>query len=752
MDNNDEAFMTHLLETFKEEAKEHIDSLESLLFQMVKHSDDVEKNADLIEQAFRESHSLKGASRSVSKGSIEIMCKEIESLFSLMKQDPIALSSTFFDNMHETVSLLNNLVEGDEKQYASQIRTMVEKLQILGNNLYQRNNKELIVNNIAQPDIHTVVSNSDRLEQEKIIVEEPKIIEEKETIEERIVDISDSIKTVKKTKISVEKLVDIIRYMEEFLFVKLAFSKHVEQASVNSDMFKQISKGEDKSFKKDMIQSLEQTLESLKNDGRTVARMVDDLLEQSKKLLMFPFSSLLESFAKVVYDLSTQQNKKVDFSYEGGEIEIDRRILDEMKDPLIHLIRNSIDHGIELPAVRGEKNKSQRGRIDISVRALENSKVEIRVKDDGAGIDIEKLKQSSLNKGLISKEKLQQMDENDILKLVFRSGVTTNKIVTDLSGRGLGLAIVEEKAQKLGGSVDVKNLKDGGALFSITLPLLIATYRGVLIRSSEQYFIIPASTVERVVQIESEMIKTVEDKDVVVLEKRILPLHSLYDLLNPEGNRGENLEKKLSIVVLEFSNNTIALHVDEIVTEQEVLVKDLGRQLKRVKNIAGSTILANGKMAFILHIPDLFLTASTSMIHGIRDTSINDEEEKKEESVKSILVVDDSITTRTLIANILDMAGYRVIIAVDGVDAAAKLMGQSIDLVISDIDMPRMNGFELTKKIRADKQFEMIPVILVTSLESQEDKQRGLKAGANAYIIKSAFDQKNLLETVQWMI
>lgn len=495
---------------------------------------------------------------------------------------------------------------------------------------------------------------------------------------------------------------------------------------------------------------------SAEQNYRSLNIMLNNLLEDVKKILMLPFSSLLEIFPKMVRDLSRDGGKEVDLALEGGEIEIDRRILEEMKDPLIHLLRNCIDHGIEKPEERQRHQKPRRGTITVAASQVDSSKVEVLVSDDGAGINPAQLKEVAIKRGVISQDEVAKLSERETLALIFQSGFSTSLMVTDISGRGLGLAIVQERVEKLGGNIlPVETAPNIGTSFRILLPVTLATFRGILVRAAEQLFIIPASNVERVMRINRDEIKTVENRETVKLNGRIVSFVQLDDVLElprrerPNGGSRKADSKLLPVLVLGAAEKRIAFGVEEILHEQEVLVKGLGRQLSRVRNIAGATILGSGKVVPILNVSDLMKSAARNASAPVRAVAAAEEADAER---KSILVAEDSITSRTLLKNILASAGYQVKTAVDGADAFAALKTENFDLVVSDVDMPRMNGFDLTSKIRSDREFSELPVVLVTSLESREHKERGIDAGANAYIVKSSFDQSNLLEVVRRLI
>jgi two-component system chemotaxis sensor kinase CheA len=437
--------------------------------------------------------------------------------------------------------------------------------------------------------------------------------------------------------------------------------------------------------------------------------------------------------------------KEVELTTQGGEVELDRRILEEMKDPLIHLVRNCIDHGIEKPEERERRKKSRRGLLRIAINPINGSKIEIQVSDDGAGIDVSKVKSAAVKRGIISQEEAAKLSEQEAFSLIFQSGVSTSHIITDISGRGLGLAIVREKTEKLNGMVSVESVENLGTTFRIVVPLTLATFRGVLVGVNDRLFVLPTTNVERVVRVDKEEIKTVENRETVLLNGMAVSLIRLGDVLGLP--RTPTSGPSVQIVVLGSAEKRMAFLIDEVLQEQEVLVKTLGRQLSRVRNVAGATVLGSGKVVPILNVPDLMKSAVK-----VTSTSVRTPAEEAQTKRRSVLVVEDSITARTLLKNILDSAGYDVRTAIDGVDGFTVLKTQEFDLVVSDIQMPRMDGFDLVTKIRADSKLSEIPVVLVTALESREDRERGIEVGANAYIVKSSFDQSNLLEVIQRLI
>ena len=377
---------------------------------------------------------------------------------------------------------------------------------------------------------------------------------------------------------------------------------------------------------------------------------------------------------------------------------------------------------------------------------MDGNKVEIAVADDGAGITVEKVKAAAIKQGLVSDAEARHLDEPAVLSLMFRSGVSTSPIITEISGRGLGLAIVQEKAVKLGGRVSVQTLAGQGTTFQILLPLTLATFRGTLVQATGQTFVIPTANVERVGRVRESEIKTVENNETIALNGRAVALVRLANVLElPATSVTKDEPVWLTFVVVTAGEKRMAFGVEAVLGAQEVLVKPLGQPLVRVRNIAGATVLGSGTAVLILNVADLLASAAKARPAAkIVPARVVER--------KAVLVVEDSITSRMLLKDILESAGYRVRTAVDGLDALSVLKTESFAGVVSDVQMPRLDGFSMTEKIRADRKLAELPVVLVTALGSQEDRERGVDVGANAYIVKSSFDQSNLLEALRRLV
>jgi len=485
------------------------------------------------------------------------------------------------------------------------------------------------------------------------------------------------------------------------------------------------------------------------NDMMHLSLAIDELESEVKGVRMLPLSTLTVAFGRMVRDLAQEAGKEAVLNVVGSETELDKHMLEQIKDPLIHLLRNAVDHGIESPEERVALGKPRRGHLTIAARQA-GQEVVISVSDDGAGLDIEAIRQAVLRQG---RTDVSSLGEAQVAELVFRLGVTTSAFVTDISGRGIGLDIVRRKVEALRGQVGVAWEKGGGTTFTLRLPLTLTSLRGLLVRVSEQRFAIPLNAVEYLMEVKKGEVRPLEGYETVRRGGHPIRLVWLGDVLGLAGGEDGKEKDRFPVVILRAGERCMAFAVDELEGEQEVVIKGLGKQLSRVGGVAGATTMGSGEVVLILNVADLIKLAVGGERRPVFEGVGEGGAEEKERVRQRILVVDDSITTRTLEKNILEAAGYRVELATDGQEALEAIAREGVpDLIVSDIAMPRMNGFELTRRVKGDAETAEVPVILVTSLDSPEDKVRGIEAGADAYIVKSSFDQSNLLETIEQLI
>lgn len=818
MSKQNDDFLKKLLATFRIEAGEHLSAMSDGLIEL-ENSPAQARQAEIVEAVFREAHSLKGAARAVNLRDIESVCQALESLLAALKNGQLAVSTPLFDLMQEAIAGLNTRLSAEvtamsvaeKPAIATLIRRLADALRGRG---YRPPDT-------AQPATDQPVPSL----QQTPIAPVPD-----DTPATAVAPVAASGLPSGTVRVSTQKLDAVMRQVEGLLSPRLAsaqraqelrevaasfatwkkqrarmrpalrlIERYVEGTGKGNDAARGLPKfpaqelpkllehlEAEQSFMKTLEERLLHLSKFAADDWRTLAGMSNSLLRDVKKMQLLPFSSLLEIFPRFTRELAREQGKRVELLILGGEIELDRRTLEEMKDPLMHLLRNCIDHGIERPTIRQDKGKPEHGSITIAIAPKDGGKIEILITDDGAGIDAEGVRAAALKLNLVSAGEAEKLSVQAMLALIFQSGVSTNPTITDISGRGLGLAIVREKIERLGGVIALESRQDGlnldfpkepypslqqqeegyvapdglfglkhegvthggGTAFRITLPLILATFRGVLVRAGEQCFVIPATSVGQVARVPPADIRTVENRATIPLGGQAVALVSLVEVLElPRQSATDKVSGQVLVFVLGAGHQRVAFRVDEILGEQEVLVKPLGRQLARVRNVAGACVLGTGQVVAVLNAPDLLKSAVKRAAPPPVAAKTRGVAEKQ-----SILVVEDSITSRALLKNILESAGYCVTTAVDGVDACTTLKTKTFNLVVSDVEMPRMDGFELTAKVRADKQSAQLPVVLVTALESSVHRERGIDVGANAYIVKNSFDQSNLLEVVRRLI
>ncbi|MBI5750238.1 MAG: hybrid sensor histidine kinase/response regulator, partial [Nitrospinae bacterium] len=490
----------------------------------------------------------------------------------------------------------------------------------------------------------------------------------------------------------------------------------------------------------DRLDSLHRTLS---DDSHQLSLIIENLQDDIKKTRLLPFHTIMGAFPKMVRDISVSENKKVRFEFSGGDIEIDKYILEEIKSPLMHMLRNSIDHGIEPPDERIKSNKPEDGTIKIILSQKGNNAI-IEVADDGRGMDVEELKNSAVKKGLYTEKEIHQMKERQIMNIIFQPGFSTSKIITDISGRGIGMDVVKATIEKLNGTIDIETSKNTGTRFILTIPLTLSITHAIKFFIGNEICYIPINMVERIIKVEEKNLPTIEGGLAVHYNGSTIPYVRMQQILDiSESDKKEDAERLA--VILKTGNTMAAFAIDKFIGEEDITIKGLGNYMKRVRNVSGVTIMSDGNIAPILNVTDMI---NTIQLRGITSAMRKKERVDIKKNL-SILVVDDSIMTRTLEKNILESYGYDVVTAIDGQDAILKIREKNFDVIVSDVQMPNMSGLELTEKIKQDNRYSKIPVILVTAMESDEDKKKGIQIGADAYIVKSSFDQSNLLTTIK---
>lgn len=490
-----------------------------------------------------------------------------------------------------------------------------------------------------------------------------------------------------------------------------------------------------------------QLTDGLSEDVSRGHTVTSELQERGMGLRMLPVGTVFATFPRAMRELARSFGKDVDLVLEGGDTELDKKVLEAINDPLIHIMRNAVDHGIETPEERVALNKPARGTIRVSARP-EGDHIIIEVSDDGAGIDPDVVRAAAVRRGYITQVEADALSDRKALFLVFEKGFSTNAIITEVSGRGVGMDVVREYiVEKLKGDLNVFSTKGEGTTFRLTIPLTLAIIRALLMRVGDTTFVLPTTAIEETLLVEPGEIIKVEGREAIRRGQRTYPLVSIAEILGVAPGVPDS--PRLPVVAVGFSGERYAFSVDEFLGEQQIVIKTLGSHLHKVENIAGVTVLGAGEIAPILNVPDLMASAR----RGGRRHSGQAAGGKKRTGPRTVLICEDSFTTRELERSIFEAAGYRVEVASDGADGLEQLReGLRVDAVVTDVQMPRLSGFELTRAIKNDPFLSDVPVIIVTSLERDEEKAEGIKAGADGYITKSVFNQDTLLDTVDRLI
>lgn len=503
------------------------------------------------------------------------------------------------------------------------------------------------------------------------------------------------------------------------------------------------------------LEQIDSQISSLRNalyeDTTRLELISGELEEVVRTLRLLPFSTIFNLFPRMVRDLARQEGKQVELIIEGGETCADKRILEEMKDPLMHLLRNAIDHGIESPTERERTGKPT--AATISLRSYQTAThIVIEVKDDGRGLDLNRIKQTALKRGICREDDFATLSPSQIQSLIFAPGFSTAPLVTEVSGRGVGLDVVQTNVEKLKGNIQIESVPGKGCLFRIQIGITLATAHVLIVLVNGTPYAIPVEFVRTACLVSPEEIFTLKGRETVAREGQPISVARLADLLELPVDQSRFFsqmvqQRQLACLILQAGQEQLGILVDAVIDEQDVVIKPQSRLLKRVRNVSGATILGTGEVCMVLNPQDLIKSVQRRSPSSLPSPTSQSIAEKP-----TILLVEDSIATRTQEKRMLEAAGYEVITAVDGRDGLNKLQMQSFDAVISDIQMPNLDGLQLTSTIRQQRQYDELPIILVTSLASDEDKRRGAEAGANAYITKSNLNQDLLIETLQRLI
>jgi chemosensory pili system protein ChpA (sensor histidine kinase/response regulator) len=494
------------------------------------------------------------------------------------------------------------------------------------------------------------------------------------------------------------------------------------------------------------ITSIQQGL--VKNLGETEAavlaqaRTSRDVQQELMRMRAVPFSNLNERLYRIVRQTSREVEKKAELVIEGAQVELDRGVLDKIGAPLEHMLRNSLAHGLETPEARLAAGKPEAGKITVSLRQ-ESNEIALILSDDGAGIDTEKVYRKALENGLVTED--QKLTDAEKMHLIFSSGLSTADQVTEIAGRGVGMDVVRNDITSIGGRVDIASVRGGGTTFTIYLPLTLAVTQAVMVRAGQSTLAISAAMVENVLRLKSDAMAGLYDRRTVEIGERSYPLHYLQQLLG--ATVATEIQPYNSVLLLRSGIQRVALHVDELIGNQEIVVKSIGPQLARVPGIAGATVLPDGGIVLIMNPVQLAQQAKLAPPKPASEAAAPAEPEVRVGGAAIVMVVDDSLTVRKITSRLLEREGYTVLTAKDGVDALQQLKDNLPAVMLVDIEMPRMDGFDLTRNVRADPRLAKIPIVMISSRTADKHRNQAAQLGVNAFLGKP-YQETELLQHI----
>ncbi|CAD5918710.1 Chemotaxis protein CheA [Planktothrix agardhii] len=818
-----------LREVFKTASEEHLQNLDEGLLYLEKNPNDATK----IEELLREAHSLKGDAGMLGVKDVATLSHQIEHLLGGLKRQETTLTADLVDRISYGIDAIRQLVYAAVTGEPCEINAFHSLAYLMGAKPETPTDAISAIPTVNSepppPDVVEFESQEEPSEIEEPIIDSvplPDVAPDETPILVMTVaepmnatmppvtasrDSTYKIETIRVptrnldglmtqtgeltvTKIRIahrlNEIEDLVSLWEEWsrdAFVN-RFVVHDLENNLNRYSSEKGTIGQLQNYYHRSTERLEQ-LGSLINQLRNtfsedIARLdiiSDELEDGIRTLRLLPLSTIFNLFPRMVRDLARQQRKEIELVISGGETRADKRILEEMKDPLMHILRNAIDHGIETPEERQKLGKPAIAKIEL--RGYQTAThIVLEVCDDGWGLDIEKIKQTALKRGICQPEELLGMTPQQIHSLIFAPGFTTRTVVTEVSGRGVGMDVVRTNVERLKGIIQVESSPRKGSVFRIQLGTTLATAHVLIVSVQGISYAVPVEFVQMTKLVQVNEIFAIEGRETIVFEDQPISVAQLADLLEirwtssqfePESTISQESKSRFSLspsliqknpssptmdvaspcIILKVGEEKLGLFVDALVDEQDVVLKPQSQLLKRVRNVAGATILGTGEVCIILSPQDLIKSIRKQA--GVISSPIVRSALKVQDnsSVKPvILLVEDSITTRTQEKRILEAAGYEVVTAVDGLDGFNKLGTRSFDAVVSDIQMPNLDGLSLVTKIRQNRDYSELPIILVTSLASDEDKRKGAEVGANAYITKASFNQEVLIETLKRLV
>lgn len=765
------------------EAQENLDGIDNAAISLINTPRDYETLKELL----RLLHTLKGSSRMMDFSQIEQIINSLETVFKNFQTNRMEVTSSFcylllnvnefirktihkieqqnenrisdeetvdstVENFEQIIQNINFAAEGKTFSYEfSELNNQSENAEMNTEKAEKNDgsketaepagfvsanggtNKSDGINETVSTDTISETKNVSQADSaEKKGGKESKIADEKQNFTESGAPVM--INDTKTIKIQISQINAILQNYDKLLMRQIKLKKEL------SELKKKTSE-DNKSFQE--FREIIENIEVLENQSVEIQKQIISLR-------MLPFDMILQPIKRSIFQEALKMGKNIDFDIPNSEITIDKTILENLPPIIMHLARNALDHGIESVAEREKLGKPAKGKVSITVEQV-SSRIFVTIKDDGRGIDYEKIRQKALQNFPERAKEIQNADEDSLLQFIFISGFSTKEQVTALSGRGIGLDVVRTEMEKLKGKIRVESKKNQGCIFELSLPNSLATQDGLFIQEGEKSYLILSHYVKEILTVNKEHFLHLQNGTVMNLHNQLIPVYD-FDSINDnfEENipkNGKKRQNEIPVVVLEYLNKKIAIMTDRILHYTTVVIKPLPPILKEFKALQGVVFDENYEIIPVLNIPDVMRRFGTINVYDQKKLEM-----KKAPKVHSILVVDDSHTTRHIEQIILEAEGYKVSTACDGIEALEKMKMYNFDLVISDVKMPRMDGFVLIHNIRHTEGLKNIPVIFITSVFEADTQEKVISLGANGYIVKSDFERENLVAKVKELL
>ncbi len=732
-----------MLELYRTEAEHQLTALSGGLVEWEASG----QGSTQAEVLMRAAHSLKGAARIVGLEPAVRLCHVMEDIMVKVQAGESTLSPEAMDAMLATVDFLQRLSQSAEHEIGDfAVRERDDYSQCMSRLLAVRDQREPV----------TVVPTKASAP-EPLPPETPPAHSQSS---DQVVRVS-AVHLNRLMGLAAETLVET-RRLDPFRSTLLRVKQH--QSELNSRLNKVLEILAHQEVDVEIGQQFEQLKQVALENLNSLRQQVDtfDSFAQRNSLLsgrlyrsvlasrMRPFSDGVQGFPRLIRDLSRSLGKKIKFTIEGKETPVDRDILERLESPLNHILRNACDHGLESPGERLSQGKSETCSLTLAARHRSGVLI-IEIRDDGRGIDVERVRAKVLARQLVSSEMASNLSEEEVLDFLFLPGFSTAEKVTEISGRGVGLDVVNAMMQAVGGQVRVSTRLGEGTTFHLQLPVTRSVIRALLVEIDGEPYAFPLSRITRTLRLPLKSLQHIENRQYFDMEGAHVGLVSSRAALGLAG-QSTSRKEEIDIVVVNDRSHLYGIEVDRLSGETDLVVRPLDSRLGKVPGISAAALSEEGQPILILDVEDLVASIDKLLAGGKVLQSSRTETSDEDAPRKRALVVDDSLTVRETERQLLENAGYEVEVAVDGADGWNAVRLGRFDLVISDIDMPRMNGFELVKKIKEDSRLRHLPIIIVSYKDREEDRVRGLEAGADYYLTKSSFQDDTFLEAVHDLI